>query len=60
MAMTMALREIARAGSSNISPMVLRQSRVSPSRSRLRCRKWMAKSTDSPSVSELSTAMGMS
>ena len=56
----MAFRVIARAGSVNMRAIVSCQSPVSSCMARARCRKWMAKSTDRPSVSELRMATGMS
>ena len=58
--MTMMFRVIARAGSAKTNGAVASQPPAPPYAARARARKWIAKSTASPSVSELSTATGMS
>ncbi len=60
MAMTSTLRRMARAGSPNTYSWALAHVPCVSSRLRARARKWMAKSMASPSVSDESTATGMS
>ena len=60
MAMTSALRVMARAGSVKSARRVAVQPPVSAMSARVRWIKWIAKSTERPSVSELRTAIGMS
>ena len=59
-AMTIALRAMARAGSSNICCSATAKEPALRRNARARSMKWIAKSTDKPRVSDDSTAIGMS